>query len=90
MSNKRKLVMPTPAEDLAIQKGIDADPDTYELSESEFKQLKRVGRPRLADPKVSVTIRYDREVIDAFKAGGDGWQTRMNHALRDWLKMHGI
>jgi uncharacterized protein (DUF4415 family) len=90
MSNKRKLIMPTEADDAAIQKGIDADPDTYELSEPEFKQLKRIGRPRLATPKVSVTIRYDQDVIDAFKADGDGWQTRMNHALRDWLRTHRV
>jgi len=25
-------------------------------------------------------------VLAAFRAGGPGWQTRMNAALRDWLK----
>lgn len=90
MSHKRKLIMPTEAEDAAINAGIAADPDTYELSESEFKQLKRVGRPRSAQPKVSLTVRYDADIIEAFKAGGDGWQTRMNHALRDWLKTHRV
>ncbi|MGD0962053.1 MAG: BrnA antitoxin family protein [Methylomonas sp.] len=24
----------------------------------------------------------------AFKATGKGWQTRMNSALKDWLKTH--
>lgn len=81
MSSKRKLVMPTSAEDAAINAGIAADPDTYELGADEFKQLKRLGRPRKAQPKVAVTIRYDQEVIDAFKASGDGWQTRMNETL---------
>ncbi len=88
MSSKRKLIMPTPAEDAAINAGIEADPDTYELSNAEFKQLKRVGRPRSASPKIALTVRYDADIIEAFKAGGDGWQTRMNHALRDWLKAH--
>lgn len=82
MSSKRKLIMPTPEEDAAIERGIAADPDTYELGADEFRHLKRVGRPRLAAPKVAVTIRYDREVIDAFKASGPGWQTRMNDALK--------
>ncbi|WP_158238498.1 hypothetical protein [Pollutimonas subterranea] len=45
MSSERKLIMPTEAEDVAINAGIDADPDTYELDQSEFKQLKRVERP---------------------------------------------
>ena len=51
MSSKRKLIMPTPEEDAAINRGIAADPDTYELGAEEFKQLKkRGGRPRLAGP----------------------------------------
>jgi uncharacterized protein (DUF4415 family) len=31
---------------------------------------------------VAVTIRYDKAVINAFKAGGPGWQARMNEALK--------
>lgn len=86
--SKRKLIMPTPEEDAAIDRGIGADPDTYELSSEEFKQLKRAGRPPSAKPKVAVTIRYDQDIIEAFKAGGPGWQTRMNDALHAWLKTH--
>lgn len=44
------------------------------------------GRPTGSD-KESTTIRIDRDVLAAFRAGGPGWQTRMNAALRDWLKM---
>jgi mRNA interferase MazF len=33
-------------------------------------------------------IRLDADVVDTFKATGKGWQTRMNAALRDWLKKH--
>jgi uncharacterized protein (DUF4415 family) len=43
------------------------------------------GRPTGSD-KESTTIRFDRDVMAAFRAGGPGWQTRMNAALRDWLK----
>lgn len=35
-------------------------------------------RPR----KVPVTLRLDADVVEAFKADGEGWQTRMNDALR--------
>ena len=48
---------------------------------------RRVGRPAGSD-KVSTTIRFDAEVIDVFKQAGPGWQTRMNAALKDWLKTH--
>ena len=41
-----------------------------------------VGRPRLPDAKVQTTLRLDPDVLDAFKADGPGWQTRMNAALR--------
>ncbi|MBF0309808.1 MAG: BrnA antitoxin family protein [Magnetococcales bacterium] len=53
-----------------------------------FRQGLRRGRPVGSDTKVSTTIRFDSEVITAFRATGKGWQTRMNDALRDWLKSH--
>jgi len=37
--------------------------------------------------KKLLTVRYTA-VVAAFKATGKGWQTRMNAALRDWLKNH--
>jgi uncharacterized protein (DUF4415 family) len=40
------------------------------------------GRPRSEKPKRPVSIRFDQDIIDHFKAGGDGWQSRMNDALR--------
>ncbi len=36
--------------------------------------------------KVSVTLRLDPDVIEAFKAGGAGWQTRINDTLRHAAK----
>jgi uncharacterized protein (DUF4415 family) len=35
-----------------------------------------------------VNIRLDADVVGAFRQGGVGWQTRINNALRDWLKTH--
>ena len=40
------------------------------------------GRPPLANPKVSKTLRIDHDVLEAFMKTGAGWQTRMNEALR--------
>ena len=50
----------------------------------------RRGRPPKARPKISTTIRLSPEVIDHFRAGGRGWQTRIDHALRDWIKQRGV
>lgn len=43
------------------------------------------GRPVSDNKKVSVTIRYSQSVIDAFKARGKGWQSRMNQVLEDYI-----
>ena len=44
--------------------------------------------PQKAPTKVSTTIRLSPDVVAAFKATGAGWQTRMDAALKDWLKTH--
>jgi uncharacterized protein (DUF4415 family) len=49
----------------------------------------RSGRPKSQTTKVSTTIRLDQDVIDAFRAEGPGWQSRINAALRDWLRTKG-
>ena len=53
--------------------------------------VRRAGRPAgsvKAAPKVSTTIRLSPDVIEAFRAAGDGWQTRIDAALKDWLRTH--
>lgn len=52
-------------------------------------QNKLRGRgPQKAPPKVSTTIRLSPDVVQAFRAAGDGWQTRIDAALKDWLRTH--
>lgn len=46
------------------------------------KTLVRRGRPKLEQPKQHVSLRLDPDVIERFKAGGPGWQARINAALR--------
>jgi uncharacterized protein (DUF4415 family) len=68
------------------------DPDDVrpELDETWFaeadayvgEKLVRRGRPKSDNPKQPVSIRLDPDVIDWFKRTGDGWQTRINDALR--------
>jgi uncharacterized protein (DUF4415 family) len=42
--------------------------------------------PQKAPTKVAISIRLSQDVIDAFKAGGPGWQARMDEALRAAVK----
>ena len=89
---RKKLITPTVEEEAQINKGIAADPDTYELSDEEFKQLRPFrGRPPSSLPlKQMTTSRLDAEVLLAFKAQGPGWQTRINEALKQFLQEHPI
>ena len=38
--------------------------------------------------KERITIRLSPEVVTTFRATGNGWQTRIDAALKDWLKTH--
>jgi len=68
------------------------DPDdTPELTDAWFatadlynggKLVRRGGRPKAAAPKQAVNIRLDPDVLARFRAGGPGWQSRINAALR--------
>ena len=94
--NKRELgsslarIDATTDEDIARQ--IADDPDTPpELTEADLtdaevydgdKFVRRVGRPKGSGTKELVTLRLDRAVLDHFRAGGPGWQTRINDTLR--------
>jgi len=85
----------TTDEDIARQ--IAEDPDTApELTDEWFdkadlhygKTLRRRGRrrPPLVAPKKLVSLRLDQDVIDRFRAGGPGWQSCINAALRRHLR----
>ncbi|MGH7008764.1 MAG: BrnA antitoxin family protein [Stellaceae bacterium] len=83
------MIRPTKAEEAAINAGIAADADTYELIGGEFRRLRLArGRPCSVAPKRRISIRLSPDVLAKFKAAGRGWQTRMDAALRDWLKRH--
>jgi uncharacterized protein (DUF4415 family) len=45
------------------------------------------GRPKSPNPKQHVNMRLDRDVLAHFRAGGPGWQSRINAALRKVAKL---
>jgi uncharacterized protein (DUF4415 family) len=83
---------------------IDAEGEVADLSEVDpnvFKPLSempdalqaklralRPGRPKAAETKERITIRLSPDVLRSFRATGQGWQTRVDAALREWLKEH--
>lgn len=46
----------------------------------ELEKLRARGRQTMPT-KIPVSIRLSRDVVDHFKAGGPGWQTRIDAAL---------
>ncbi|WP_295434879.1 BrnA antitoxin family protein [uncultured Thiodictyon sp.] len=89
----RVFDLPSPEEEARIRAGIAADPDTYELTDEEMSELRplvRPGRPKAESTKTLISIRLSPDVLDFFKADGSGWQTRIDAALRDWIKTHAI
>lgn len=74
-----ELELPDAAEEARINAGIAADPDTFEVSDAQFKKMR--GRP-VGSNKTLVHIRLDNDVVEKFKATGAGWQTRINEALK--------
>jgi uncharacterized protein (DUF4415 family) len=43
---------------------------------------RKVGRPRSLTRKVALKLRLDPDVVEAFRATGPGWQTKINATLR--------
>lgn len=88
---KTGTILPTEQEDKAITAAAMSDPDALPMTDDQLRQLKPVrprGRPVGSGSKVQLTVRFDEEVVEEFKSTGDGWQTRMNDALREWIQVH--
>ena len=43
---------------------------------------RKVGRPRSPNRKVALKLRLDPDVVQAFRATGPGWQSKINATLR--------
>lgn len=66
----------------------DEDSPDATLAIREVITQHRAGRPTGSGNEEQVAIRFDKDVLEAFRATGRGWETRMNDALKAWLKEH--
>ena len=96
-SLKSRFRLNTRATEARIQTGAKADIDNPELTPEQLSRMRpfrelqaerKRGRPKIAAPKEPVTVRLDPEIVDFFRAGGPGWQTRMNAALAEYVRRH--
>ncbi|MDE2484374.1 MAG: BrnA antitoxin family protein [candidate division NC10 bacterium] len=89
-SKRPAIVMPTVEEDRAITAAAKADPDAQPLTPSQLKSMVPLralrGRPKSENKKLLVSVRYSREVVTYFKSTGEGWQSRMDRVLREYVE----
>ena len=89
---KINLKMPTIEEDKLITAAAESDPDAIPLTDEQMSAMVPIrvlrGRPKLANKKKLVSIRYSPEVIDYFRASGAGWQARMDAVLKQYVEAH--
>jgi uncharacterized protein (DUF4415 family) len=81
---------------------IDADGEVRELTVEDMAKFRRaadvlpsslkkklgVRGPQKTPTKERITIRLSREAVAQFCESGEGWQIRVDSALREWLKNH--
>lgn len=68
------------------------DPDNFLKSEKDWERaiIHRPGTrgPQKAPTKKQIAIRLSPDVVEDFKSTGAGWQSRIDDALRTYLKEH--
>ena len=88
-SSKPTIVRPSLAQDRKITAAAKADPDAQPLTPKQLKGMVPLrtlrGRPKLANAKQLVSVRYSPEVLAYFRSTGEGWQARMDGVLRQYV-----
>jgi len=91
-SERPAVLMPTVEEDKAITAAALSDPDAQPLTPRQLKSMRPIqavrGRPKSERKKLLVSVRYSQEVVEFFKSTGEGWQSRMDGVLRQYVKQH--
>ena len=87
---KTQIEMPSVAEDRKITAQAKADPQAQPLTPAQLKAMVPLrsirGRPKSDSKKLLLSVRYSPEVIAYFKSTGDGWQSRMDGVLKQYVE----
>jgi len=90
ISKRLTILIPTAEEDKAITAAAKSDPDAQPLTPKQLKSMVPIqalrGRPKAEHKKLLVSVRYSQEVVEYFKSTGDGWQSRMDGVLRQYVE----
>ena len=92
VSKRPAVRMPTAAENKAITAAAKSDPDAQPLTPTQLMAMVPLkslrGRPKSENKKLLVSVRYSPEVVAYFKSTGEGWQSRMDGVLRQYVSRH--
>ncbi len=92
VSKRPAVRMPTAAENKAITAAAKSDPDAQPLTPAQLMAMVPLkslrGRPKSENKKLLVSVRYSPEVVAYFKSTGEGWQSRMDGVLRQYVSRH--
>jgi uncharacterized protein (DUF4415 family) len=84
--------MPSASEDKALTAAAKSDPDAQPLTQRQLKAMVPLrslrGRPKSKSKKLLLSVRYSPEVVAYFKSTGEGWQSRMDGVLRQYVARH--
>ncbi len=91
----------TDEEDAALTAAALSDPDALPMADEQLARMRPAhevvphlvaaqlrnqgGRPKSAAPKQMITLRIKPSVVDAYRATGSGWQTRMTAAIEEHM-----
>jgi uncharacterized protein (DUF4415 family) len=81
--------MPSLGENAKIVAAAKADPGARPLTKAQLQAMVPMralrGRPRSENRKLLLSVRYSPEVVAYFRATGEGWQSRMDGILREYV-----
>jgi len=99
---RRSLAQMSDEEDSALTKAAAADPDNPIIDERTFARMRPAaevaleivrrahgqrGAQKSKPVKTLISLRLDPDVVQHFRRGGRGWQSRINQVLRKAAKL---
>lgn len=68
--------------DEEIRRAVEEDPDAFLLDDDWFENAMFVSP---SAEKEQISIRLDKDILEFFRAGGSGYQSRINKVLREYM-----
>lgn len=72
-----------------VQQMKDDDIDYSDIPPLDSSWVTRIN-PSRSQPKKSTTLRIDAPVLEFYRKQGKGYQTFINHVLKEYAKHHGM